>query len=242
MTVTSLTELLAGYFYAENNNVSEGRANIMVSSSFVGALYGGGLGYLIAGDDPETWTITLPVLLGSAGGAVFGNYLANQQNFAPGDAAVMSNVGLLGGMAGGTLLIFLEPEDGRVAVGTLMASSALGFYLGNNLIRGYDFSTSTSTYISLGTLGGGLVGGGLAAILLNNSDGNTQLKLGSIMATAGAALGFGLTYGSLRDDARIGKGTGSNLNFEINPTGFFAGKINKQMGTSIPFLNLNYKF
>lgn len=241
MTVTSISELLAGYFYADNNNVSEGRANAIVSSSAICGLYGGAMGYMIAGDDPDTWNITLPTLLGSLGGAVYGNYLANQQNFAPGDASVMSNAGLLGGLIGGVPLVFLEPDNGRVVVGTLMASSALGFYFGNEMIKGHDFSSNNATYISLGTIGGGLIGLGLAAIVLNKSDSETTAKIGYTMVTACATLGYAITYGSLRDGAKVGKGT-SQLNMNFNPFGLFAGNFNKKTGYSVPFMNLNYNF
>lgn len=243
MTVTSLSELLAGYFYAQNNNVSEGRANIIVSSSAIGGLFGLGAGTLIKEPEEwETWTMSFPALLGSAGGAVFGNYLANQQNFAPGDAAVMTQVGALGAMAGGTLLLFVEPEDYRVAVSTMMLATGLGLYAGHELIKGYDFTNNTANYISLGTFGGGLVGAGLAAILLNNTNDDTAFKLGATMVTAGAALGYGLTYSSLRKTAKTNKYSSVDLDFNINPTGFFTGNFNKQYKTSIPFMTLNCKF
>jgi hypothetical protein len=244
MTVTSVSELLAGYFYAKNNNVSEGRANIINSSSIIGGLYGLGAGIIIKEpvDEWNTWTMSMPALVGTVGGAAFGNYLANQQHFAPGDATVMTQPGVIGGLAGGTLLAFIEPDDYRIALSTIMLSTALGFYVGNELIKGYDFSTSYASYISLGTFGGGLVGTGLAAIFLNDSDGKTVLRVGGLLVTAGTALGYGLTYNSLRNNAKVNRGssTSSNFNLNLNPTGFFAGKINKQMGTSIPFMTLQF--
>lgn len=84
-SVVSISELLAGYYYARENHVTEGKANIMMNSSFIGGLYGAGLTYLIA--DPEDSKVySATSMLGTIGGLFFGNYLSNRQHYAPGDA------------------------------------------------------------------------------------------------------------------------------------------------------------
>ncbi|OGU60851.1 MAG: hypothetical protein A2X64_04610 [Ignavibacteria bacterium GWF2_33_9] len=239
MTVASLGELTAGYFYAKNNKVSEGRANSIVANAFWGAGYGVGASMMLYGDEfgEEEVSYDIPLLLGSIGGAIMGNSLANMQNLAPGDPTVMSNAGILGLMAGGTLLTYIEPNDIRTGTAIMLASTIGGHYLGWEAIKGYDFSNSTATYIGLGSLGGGVMGGGIA--LLTNSE-NEEVY--STLITGGAVIGFLITYNSLKSQAKIRTKTTSNLNWGIHPEGFFAGKTNKQYGTSIPFFTLNYKF
>lgn len=244
MTATSIAELLTGYHYAKNNMVSEGRANSMVFSSYIGGIYSGCLAYIIVGDDPaESMYITLPMLAGSIGGAVFGNYVANQQNMAPGDPLVVMNAGVVGLLLGSTIMNYVKPTNDNIAIGTLVASSALGLYVGNSLIKGYDFSNSTASYISLGTLGGGLIGGGLAAIIVDKMDYRSAEKVAYTLVSLGAALGYGLTYNSLKDKEKItNKEKTSQLDWNINPVGFFANNFNKNYGQSIPFFNLSIKF
>jgi uncharacterized protein YcfJ len=153
------------------------------------------------------------------------------------------NAGVVGLLLGSTIMNYVKPTNDNIAIGTLVASSALGLYVGNSLIKGYDFSNSTASYISLGTLGGGLIGGGLAAIIVDKMDYRSAEKVAYTLVSLGAALGYGLTYNSLKDKEKItNKEKTSQLDWNINPVGFFANNFNKNYGQSIPFFNLSIKF
>jgi hypothetical protein len=191
-----IAEGVAGTLWARSTGMSAGTANAMLLGSDFGLGYGVGLYALTTGLSP-TASSRIPAaaaLLGAAGGAVGGYYLAGLRGYTWGEAEAIRTAGLLGAFV--TLPIFgwAELTDARAVAGLLMTGSALGLVLGDHFISGRGYQVGQAVLLNFGTVVGGLVGLGAVALLAPaGADGRVFLTASAL----GAVGGFAATYALL---------------------------------------------
>ena len=120
-----------------------------------------------------------------------------QYTITAGDFAGLETAGLVG-ILGGSILVADDNIDGRVIAGALTAGLIGGLVLGDRaIVRPYDFTESQGWLLRLGTLAGGLIALALP-VGLQAEDARAYLAA----ATAGAAIGMGVTTHILSPDRR----------------------------------------
>jgi hypothetical protein len=243
-TLTSLSFLLGGYYYAKENKISEGKANAIVDMSILGAPYLLGLTYVFTGDNMTDDQMSGSLLLGAAGGALLGNSLSNKYDYAPGDAQTFSISTLLATVETGAILTALKTSDSRSAVGIMLLGATLGGLRGNYLVSDVNFSDAQGNYLALGTLGGGLIGTGICLIAFQNSN-NDNERFIPLIVTLAAELGFDITYHSIvKSNMLETTNSTGKLDFNLNPLGLTNNvrEANKSLQNQIPFFNISYKW
>jgi hypothetical protein len=243
MALTSIFEAYAGYSIAQNNDFSAGKSDLMVNISVACTGILPGITYLAGVENDKTLSGT--AILGTFSGYILGNYISNTQNYSRGDAMCFSNLWFLGAALPVSVLAAAKSEEPKLYVGTAILGAGIGMWVGNNLVKGKDFSTSQGVYMSLGSFGGAFVTGGIAFLAMGNNSDNWEFI--PPLIALGAVSGFTLTYLAFADNPKNQeKKLSSGWNFDFNPmamsTAFSKGLDNNQMYYYNPFLSVSYKF
>lgn len=245
-TITSISGIIGGYYYAKENKISQGKANAIVDMSVLGVPYLAGISYTLVGDEMTNNQISGSFLLGSIGGAILGNALSNKYNYAPGDAAVFSTSTLLTTAETSALIAIMKVQDAKTAVGMMVFGATIGGLRGNYLASTYDYSSAEGHYVALGTIGGWLFGSGVCLLAFNKAS-DDALRFIPAVTVLFAELGFDITNYSITH--KYNKDLGDNYNtrkldFFINPAGFTSNvrEANKHLQNQIPFFNLSYRW
>jgi len=239
----SIAETVLGFYIAGKTDMEPGKAAVIGVGGDFGFGWGLGMAHLanFLEKDNNERSIAGTVLLGSATGLLTGTFLANQQPYSRGDAAVLRAVGILGAYVPLAMVDFTNPKDKRYYTATSMIGSIVGLRLGHTLVKGKDFSTGYGTLITLGELAGGLVGLGGAYLVSSENAENSSLFLTS--SSIGAMAGFWLMYRSFEQEAQISE-KGSSWNFNFNPEGlvFLALSRSSVQKRPVPLLTCNFRF
>lgn len=184
----SVLESTAGYYWAKSNETSPGQA----SSIALGTLWGFGYGYgiigLATGEGTEFRPAMGAILAGSAAGTIAGYYYDKHRSPTEGDVGLVSYAGVIGALTGAVPLVIGEIDDPRAIVGTLLAGTSLGLFLGDSLTKDVDFGRGQSRVMMLGSLAGGLVGAG-AGFLASTEDNSSKVVVtGSAIGAIGGFL------------------------------------------------------
>jgi hypothetical protein len=238
----SIGELVGGYYLATNTNMTEGKANVLSTMMTFGTGYGFGIPFVLGAEDREVYMAG--GLLGGGIGYFVGNLITNSQNYTVGDASILANCGLLGAYVPFVINALTETESGEAVVGTALLGAAAGFYIGDRLVVGKDFTKSQGTYISIGTLAGGLLGGALG-FLIEGKDLNSDGKMVALFSCVGAIGGFTIMYESFIDKAKVPDDK-TFLEFEFNPGSYAVSKLFKNSRSLnqpyVPMIGLRYRF
>jgi len=242
MSLTSIAEMIVNYNIAKNYNFTLGRAGGISNFTSFFSFYGMLTPLLF--DDVSTKGWALSTLLSTGVGYGVGAIMARDGHYGDGDPAILANCGFFG--AALPLSIFAltanNKLDGKLVVGTTIFSSLAGLVIGDILTRKVDFSESQGTYLSLGTLGGALIGGGIGLLISSGDQNGDTYRAIPLLALAGGTAGFSILYNYFYDNARVGKTT-NNFDIQINPAGLASGLFNKTpLPVPIPVVNLSYKF
>jgi len=238
-TITSLSGLVGGYFYAKSNKISEGKAKSIVNLSGLGAPYLLGLTYVIIGEKVTPKQLAGGFILGGVGGAFLGNFLSNKFNFAPGDASVFSTTALLATAETGAILMAAKVDDSRLDVGALLLGATLGGLRGGILVNKYDFSNAQANYLILGTAGGTLIGSGICLLLFK--DYNDAIPIITMLF---GELGFDITFFAITKKQKKDEDNTGKLNFNLNPFALIykPNEFTKTTFNQIPFLTISYRW
>jgi hypothetical protein len=239
--VGSLVESIAGFSIA--SKTTAGTASTMGVCGDIGlGLALGTSGLLDFYDSGQERALAATILVGSGVGLVAGHLLAKDQPYTRGDAFVLEGTSLLGAYVPLAMLDLFNVKSGKTYTAVSMAGAVTGLYLAHGyLLRGKDFTTGQGIMIQLGTLGGGLIGAGIAYLLSSDRGDGTLLLTSSAIGAVG---GFALTYGQFSGQAQA-KESSSSWRLNLNPAGLLASKFMKDPSGSIarlPFLNLEYRF
>jgi len=207
----SVGEMLGGYFFARQQDLSPGDARTIAVGGDFGLGGGLALGAILGlqhddrSEDAQARGIAIMGLLGATAGLGGGYWLAGRRDNTWGDGEVWRAAGLLGtslGLSADTLFGWRpDQSDQKKFFLTLLAGSAAGLWVGDRLVRDTEFTASEGVMIDLTTLGGALGGIGVAYLVTNESWGLSAKALLS-GASLGGGLGFGLAYVSLHTGAR----------------------------------------
>ncbi len=242
MFCTSIAELTGGYYLAKSTNMTEGKANVISTIMTFGTGYGFGLPFVCNAKDEKIYMAG--GLLGGGLGYFVGNYLSNSQNYTVGDASVLSNCGLLGAYFPMMINVLTDTKSGDIVVGSVLLGTTAGLYIGDRLVVGKDFTKSQGTFISIGTLAGGLLGGALGyAIEGNNMSSNG--KMITMLSAFGALGGFTIMYEFFKDKAKV-PDSRTSLEFEFNPGSYAASQLFKNSKSFyqpyVPMVGVRYRF
>lgn len=202
--VVGLVEAVAGFVTAGRLAMTQGTADLTGTGGDLGAGIGLGLAYLAGllddtpGDMRNTgWGVGAGA---SYLGMLAGYRLAMTEPYTPGDNGVFRAASLIGGYMGLAAVRAVRGDDrdvGKAEAGGAVAGTMLGIVVGQRLVSGRDFRTVHGTFISLGALGGGLLGAGIGYLLSEDSDVAILVP-----SAAGAVGGFALLYQSFAQTAR----------------------------------------
>lgn len=224
----SIAEGVAGYMISDGYQLSEGDVAMITNGGVLGLGVGIGMthlaGFVDIGDEHAAGLL---ILGGSAGGLLLGNAMANAQTYTTGDASVVASTALLGGFTPLFFAELIDPDqndtDGKLHIGGVMLGATAGMLLGGELVREKDFTPSQATSIGLGEIAGGLLGAGLAYLVVPESSSDdlaVYLGAGSI----GAIGGFAIAYNRMAKEARTttAEEHGFLYDFDISPSGLAA--------------------
>ncbi|MBK7427636.1 MAG: hypothetical protein IPI60_11705 [Saprospiraceae bacterium] len=216
--LTSLVEGWAMYYVAKKNNFDYARSAAWNTGNF----WGTGLGVLAYGaitefEEEDIRGAGVSSLVGAAGGIALMNYLQKTQPRTTGDLRAINTAGLIGATIG---LGFSDEGSGRGAFTSLFAGSGLGLAASYLMTNHTSFDNAEGGLIALGSIVGGLAGGGIAIVADMDS------FSGPVFITAaGAAAGWAVSYLFFKNRNRSGGKNGmglerkrkSKVDFNFNP-------------------------
>ena len=220
----SLAGGIAGYVAAGRADYPQGSADAMGMLGDVGIGVGLLTGYLLGGFDRDPATFAdrrigwLGGLTGAALGLFAGNRLAALERTTRGDVGVFRASTLIGASAGFTTVFASDDDPGGFTKGQaagLLAGTGAGLVAARLLTRGRDFTSSQGTLVSVGSLGGGLLGAGLAYLATDEDSDNDLVVIGG---TAGAIVGFAVLYATFNDEARA-EAAAERVGLRVGPGG-----------------------
>ena len=239
--LTGIGGTVAAYKFSRSHNLGVGHADVIGTSSLFGGLTGLMTAFTVLGSTDFTgseWVRIIPAsaLIGSAAGVMLGHAAAKAQPYSAGDADVYR----LSGLIGAALPYCVSSAasfsgDPEIVTALTAMTTVAGLYVGDRLVMGKDYSPEEGNYISLGTVGGALLGLGLAVMV--EAD-----EFFPLMVLGGGTAGFALTQNSFAADARTrARSMGSlDLDWHLNPSAPFMAKAMK--GVSVPFIGLSGRF
>lgn len=155
-------------------------------------------------------------------GYIAGHQIANRFEYTRGDINAITNNSAIGAAFGASLLFYTEPESRAallVPLGTALAGSAFGHYTFKN----FHISRTEARRLNYATIGGGLIGLGIAIMAEPDSEG-TYLLLPTLFGSAGyASL---LSYYKKQPRFSGKKPKKNNFSFSLHPESLI---INKQL-------------
>jgi hypothetical protein len=234
--IGGIVEGSLAFSLAKSQKLTSGSVEVIGTLADAGMGYGFGAAY-VGEFTNNRRGVAASVLIGSAVGIVTGSVMTSRESYSSGDANVLRATALLCGYLPVAALGIAETGNGRDVALAAMIGGALGIGLGHSFVSGKDFSTSQGAYIGLSTLGGGLIGLGIAAI--TNADSKVYLALSSV----GAAAGFSTMYSAYSPLARASAET-AGLELSIHPESIALNRLKKNQSPTVvaPFISFRYSF
>ncbi len=194
----SVVEGTLGIVLGDAHGVTPGEANAMGVGNDIG-MFVTAMGWVVAADSVQIDSPRGPaatVLIGAAAGAFGGLQLAHIDKLSWGDAETIRTAAILGGVAGGTIYAYADPQpDSATALGSLLGLGAIaGAVVGERLVVDRELSAGRAQLIGLATYAGALAGAG-TVFLFGGDTGKAYLS----GVTVGGAIGFGVVLAGARD-------------------------------------------
>ncbi len=225
--MASIAENIGLFSLAASTGMTSGKADVMQYYSILGTAHGYGWNYLFGiGEKDNYWPVA--PLIGSLGGLVAGNFVANTQHYTSGDATMAFLPSVLSAYFTSSLLFaFGNDMEGELFCLANIVSTGLGAFAGNEMVRGYDFSVSSANYAILGTIGGAIAGLAVGVYKLieeveEGEEGIDIIRLLPFASSVGAIAGYMAVF-----DARKGTESESDsnngLSLVVSPAGIADG-------------------
>ncbi|HUF51945.1 MAG TPA: hypothetical protein VMN60_14065 [Longimicrobiales bacterium] len=152
--IGGLAGIAAGAVIAQKP-ITSGTAAAVTLSGMWGSWFGGGMGVLL---DQEGDALLTSIVLGGNAALIAAGLTAPAWQMSESRARLISLGGLVGGLGGAGLVLLLQPESEKVAIGIPLTTSALGLLTGAHWTRDRDAPT-----------GGGDDAGGSALLNLRHA-------------------------------------------------------------------------
>lgn len=227
-TALGMTEYALGMYIADDMKISEQQMRAITVYTWLGYISGLELSFLIGGAgksslDTKGYGARLlsgAVLIGGTAGMISGYYLSKNSHYTNGDSVIAgAAVSVVAGLPL-ALTSLGRDVDARIYSGVALAGTVGGMVLGHYLADSFDFLAWESALVTLGTIGGSLLGFGIAFLasddLFSDRVGNFTVPI-----AVGGAVGFTSLFFVFYKNAlkrRVdSKKTASNFSFTINP-------------------------
>lgn len=212
--VVSVGEGIAGLSYARKHNFNRAHLRTIGSMGTWGLAYGFGIPLMWESEeDLEYAGSSLAV---SALGMYLGDHYAKKYKPADGDVTVVNSLGVLGAAISTTLVYTFAGDEGSAPayVGGIIIGSFTGISMGFTKTSKVNYTRTDGNLIILGEVAGGLIGGGLAALM------EAEPTAALWMVSTGLFGGFLISDSMVLKRKRESNITGMNLSFDINPIAF----------------------
>ncbi|MDD5088400.1 MAG: hypothetical protein PHI18_06355, partial [bacterium] len=205
--VGGLSEAIAGLAVASRPSMTAGRAAMIGRGGSIGTIFGVGVaGMMDNFEDGWEREAAATILGGAAAGMLAGNGLGRSGKYSVGDAGIIGTSGLIGAAIPISLLLASEVDDEAAYYIAGDAGLLVGTAIGARLVRKVDYSASDSRLALAGTVGGALLGLGIAAP-------TESWRATAILGPLGALSGFTLALSTVEPVP----GNVSHHSFEIQP-------------------------
>lgn len=235
ITSISMAEYVAGMYIADKMQISEERMRAVTLYSFMGYIAGLEMFFLVAGDGTgdglsnvsRTTGVRIlsgTMLAGSIGGMFGGYYLSGKAHYTSGDTVIVGTImPLITGLPL-ALASLGDDVDARIFSGIALAGTIGGTLTGHYLAKSMDFKSWQAVMVNLGTIGGALIGFGLAYLIADEEIFRNTGKY-TVPIAVGAAAGFASLVAVFAKDAKKQKiehetSLLSGLKINLNPYAF----------------------
>ncbi|MDA3891230.1 MAG: hypothetical protein PF517_06145 [Salinivirgaceae bacterium] len=155
-------------------------------------------------------------------GYLAGHQVANKIEYTRGDVNAITNNSAIGAAIGASILLYADPSDQR-AILIPLSTALLGSAVGHYTYRNFHITRPESRRLNYATIGGGLIGLGIAAMVDPDNDGSYFL-IPSLLGT----LGYGILLSYYKNQPRFAsaKNTNTDFRFSLHPESLI---INKEL-------------
>jgi hypothetical protein len=172
--------------------ITESTMRAANTGKILGLVYGGSLGFAVAGDSEDNEKVVLA--LSTIGSITLGEIAFQTQkkkNISDGKIELMRHYGFLGTGVGGALLAATNTDNAHLVGAGLLAGGISGLFVGKHVAGKYDYSRGdVDALSSLGVISTGLGFATIIDALENNADvSNTILLVPAATAVAGTLIG-----------------------------------------------------
>ncbi len=237
--IVGAAEGVTGFLAGNRLKLGSGPVELLGTCTVFGLSQGYGVAYVT--DVTTVRGKAAATLIGSLAGILQAALLISAENYTAGDAAIFRTGAVLGTYLPIAFYDIAGGKNPKTRIALAVAGSFGGGAIGHVITRGKDFTTAQGNYVSLGTMGGALIGLGISAIA------KARPELTHTLTSTGAILGFLGMYNTYAPEAvQTDIGETSALRMDMNPmalvTGFGGRTPERLTGNTLPFLTLRYTF